>query len=520
MFEQSSLLRITRNDSINSHIDISLLPENWVGWSDSTSQAIKLKIYLKIVKTIIMMVKHTMLLPALAVVIIYLLPSATRAEVPGETNDEAAFTAKRAAHGYRLLVDTPLLQSDFSQEVFDNVWQIWPKPLREKARLSTPAERRQMAFSRYGLTPRADNPEKPLQYVVDSSGNWTMNCFACHGGTVYGKPVAGAPNNRFALQTLTEEIRQTKIKLAKPLSRMDLGSLVIPLGTTNGTTNAVVFGMGLMSQRDKDLNIVFSPPRRFIHHDMDAPAWWNFHKRPNLYIDGFAQKGHRGLMQFLMIPENDRSFFLEHEDDFRDVYTYISSLRPPKYHGAINDFLAAKGRQVFENNCARCHGSYGENPVYPNLRIELKDIGTDPVRLNALEIEGRSKYSRSWFAHANEQGEQKTVINPNGYVAPALDGIWASAPYLHNGSVPTLWHLLKPQTRPVVWKPVAHEFNEKLVGLSVKEVPQIPASESDPAIRRSYFDTRKLGKKNTGHDYPATLSDSQRHALLEYLKTL
>ena len=139
-----------------------------------------------------------------------------------------------AERGYRVLVDKALLTSDFTQEVFDSLWQCWPQELRSKAKNATKQERREMAFQRYGLTSRPADPEKPLQYVVDSEGNWTMNCFSCHGGTVYGQAYAGAPNNRFALQTLTEEIRRTKFKMGQPLSRMDVGSLVIPLGTTNG----------------------------------------------------------------------------------------------------------------------------------------------------------------------------------------------------------------------------------------------------------------------------------------------
>lgn len=437
-------------------------------------------------------------------------------DTPTQDDDET----QRAMNGYRLLVDTPFLKSDFNQEVFDNLWKVWPATLSEKARSATPQVRRRMAFQRYGLTARPDNPDKPLQYVVDGSGNWTMNCFACHGGKVYGKPFPGAPNNRFALQTLTEEVRQTKLQNGIPLARMDLGSLVIPLGTTNGTTNAVVFGMGLMHLRDKNLNVLVAPPKRFVHHDMDAPAWWSFYKRPSLYIDGFAQKGHRGLMQFLMIPENDRQFFLEHEDEFRDVYSYISSLRSPAYNGEIDEPLAARGQSLFESKCSQCHGTYGSPSVYPNIRIDLSDIGTDPVRLNALEVEGRIKYSQSWFAHAGEDMEQETVVDPKGYVAPPLDGIWASAPYLHNGSIPTLWHLLNPDSRPQVWRPVSERFDEKLVGISIEEVSEVPVSESDVAIRRSYFDTRKFGKSNKGHDYPAELSASQRRAVLEYLKTL
>ena len=437
---------------------------------------------------------------------------------PKKSSKESS--ADSASRGYRVLTEKAVLSSDFTQDVFDNLWQCWPEQLRLKAESASDDERRKMAFERYGLTPRPEAPEKPLQYVVDDDGNWTMNCFSCHGGSVYGKPFAGAPNNRFALQTLTEEIRKTKFKLGKPLSRMDVGSLVIPLGTTNGTTNAVVFGMGLMRQRDEDLNIIASAPKKFVHHDMDAPAWWNFHKKPNLYIDGFAQKGHRGLMQFMMIPENGRKFFLDHEDDFRDVYAYISSLRPPKYPGKVDSLLAEQGRVVFEQTCAECHGTYGKTPTYPNRRIPIREIGTDPVRLTALEVEGRKKYARSWFAHAGEVQEQDTIVDPDGYVAPALDGIWASAPYFHNGSVPTLWHLLNPSERPTVWRPVGEEVDAENVGLTTKAVKKVPFTELDAAVRRSYFDTRRFGKSNQGHDYPTVLTETERRAVLEYLKTL
>lgn len=430
-----------------------------------------------------------------------------------------------AKRGYEVLTELPLLTSDFDQEVFDNTWRTWPKPLREKAESASVEERRRMAFERYGLTPRSDkdsddDPGKPLQYVVDAAGNWTMNCFSCHGGSVYGTPTPGAPNNRFALQTMTEEIRATKFKLGKPLSRMDLGSLVIPLGTTHGTTNAVVFGMGLMSSRDAELNVIASSMETFTHHDMDAPPWWNFNKRPYIYIDGFAQKGHRGLMQFTLIPENGPEFFRDHEDDFRDVHAYLSSLTPPNYPHAIDIDLAEQGRALFNQTCAECHGTYGKNETYPNRCVPIGDIGTDPVRLTALSVDGRERYAKSWFAHVGEDDEQETIVDPVGYVAPPLDGIWASAPYFHNGSVPTLWHVLNPSSRPIVWRPTSQAFDEQHVGLAIETAAKVPLTEPDVAIRRTYFDTRRFGKGNGGHDYPDQLDDDEKRAVLEYLKTL
>jgi mono/diheme cytochrome c family protein len=337
---------------------------------------------------------------------------------------------------------------------------------------------------------------------------------------VYGTPLPGAPNNRFALQSLTEETFQTKLRQGKTPGRMDLGAIAIPLGTTNGTTNAVVFGMGLMNARDSRLNLLFAPPKVFVNHDMDAPPWWYFFKRPAMYIDGFAMKGHRGLMQFTLVPENGPDFYRKHEDDFRDVLAYITSLRPPKYPGSIDQTLASHGKSLFVKNCAQCHGTYGDDWTYPNVRVPLDEIGTDPVRLTALTEEGRKKYADSWFAHAGEADAQPTITAPDGYVAPPLDGIWASAPYLHNGSVPTLWHLLHPDRRPVVWRPVSAGMDEEKVGLTIEQVSEVPAEVDDMVFRRSFFDTRQFGKSGAGHTFPDVLSEQEKQAVLEYLKTL
>ncbi|WP_231615432.1 c-type cytochrome [Novipirellula artificiosorum] len=426
-----------------------------------------------------------------------------------------------AARGYRLLTETPVLPSDFDQHVFDEVWQAWPEPLCREAENATTQQRRKMAFDRYGLTPRPDDDSgKPLQYVVDAEGRWTMNCFACHGGSVYGDPTPGAPNNRFGLQTLSEEIRRTKFRLGEPLTRMDIGSLVVPLGTTHGTTNAVVFGMGLMQFRDEALNVIDRLPEKFTHHDMDAPPWWYFHKRPYLYIDGFAEKGHRGLMQFMLVPENGPEYFREHEDEFRDVFAYMASLRPPKYQGRVDEKLSLRGKHLFDQSCAECHGTYGDQGEYPNRRIPLSEIGTDPVRLTALPSEGRAKYAASWFAQRGPLQRQATVVDPDGYVAPPLDGVWASAPYFHNGSVPTLWHVLHPAQRPQVWRPISQQMDQAHVGLEIEVVEKVPLTEPDVAIRRTYFDTRRFGKSSAGHDYPDQLTEQEKWAVLEYLKTL
>jgi len=76
-----------------------------------------------------------------------------------------------AERGYRLLVSKAYLPADFDQPTFDALWKRWPAPLRERAAAATPEERQEMAFAYYGLTPRPENRDLPLQYVVDKRGH-------------------------------------------------------------------------------------------------------------------------------------------------------------------------------------------------------------------------------------------------------------------------------------------------------------------------------------------------------------
>lgn len=425
-----------------------------------------------------------------------------------------------AKRGHDLLLNKAFLLPDFDRETFDELWHTWEPPLREKAASASAEERRRMAFDRYGLIERPNDPQhRPLQYVVDQRGNWSMNCLACHQGKVAGQPIPGVPNSLYAMETLYEDVRATKVRLGKTLTHMDLGSMFMPLGGTTGTTNAVMFGVVLLAHRDADLNVV----RKLqtvptTHHDHDAPAWWHFHRKRMLYIDGFAPKAHRPLMQFLLVKENGPEKFRAWEKDYSDIYAYLESLRAPKYPWPIDRALAAEGEQVFRQNCASCHGTYGSNGRYPEKHVPIDVVGTDRVRLDALTPEHRRRYGQSWFASYNKP---PVVEEPGGYVAPPLDGVWASAPYFHNGAVPTLWHVLNPGKRPGIWRrSIDDGYDRDKVGLEVAAFESMPSSIESNADRRRYFDTTKKGKSAAGHLFPDKLTESQKRSVLEYLKTL
>ncbi len=433
----------------------------------------------------------------------------------------AAHAAEATTACLELLLTRNYLPPDFDQEVFDALWTTWPEPLRSRAEGATPEQRRRLAMERYGLDPHPDDPSRSLQYVRGADGSWTMSCLACHQGQVAGRVIPGLPNSNYALETLTEEVRLVKVKQRKPFGHMDMGSLLLPLGTTNGTTNAVIFGVALMRHRDAELNIIQRPPRfDLVHHDMDAPAWWHYRRRTGIYADGFAPKGHRMLMQFLLVKENGPERFAEWEDEFGRIEQWIESLEPPRWPWAIDAALAERGREVFANHCASCHGTYGPDGNYPERMVALDEIGTDRVRFDSLTLKERGDLNESWFGnHGRDIASLRNREPPTGYVAPPLDGVWATAPYFHNGSVPTLWHVLHPDERPSAWQRTRSGYDQAKVGLEIKTAAAPPA-KLPSAERRTWFDTSKPGKSAAGHDFPDALDEAEKAAVLEYLKSL
>ena len=124
----------------------------------------------------------------------------------------------------------------------------------------------------------------------------------------------------------------------------------------------------------------------------------------------------------------------------RDFETVIRHLRPPRYPYAIDHALAAKGKALFyadEIGCAKCHGVHDENGGVQWTGMHM-DVGTDRARIEVVTDGFIDAFNRSPLA---AEGRLEASA---GYAATPLTGVWANYPYLHNGSVPTLHHLLGP----------------------------------------------------------------------------
>src|SRR5213075_1927755 len=119
-------------------------------------------------------------------------------------------------------------------------------------------------------------------------------------------------------------------------------------------------------------------------------------------------------------------------------------------------------------------------------------------------------------------GQMSFLAPAPGYVAPPLDGIWATAPYLHNGSVPTLRALLDSSLRAKFFSRSydTSDYDRDAVGWRV--TPQPTGQSSPPSgVHASYiYDTTVLGYGNGGHTFGDALTPDERDAVIEYLKTL
>lgn len=245
----------------------------------------------------------------------------------------------------------------------------------------------------------------------------------------------------------------------------------------------------------------------------DMPSVWNLKK----YV---WDKGHR--MNYAGDSHDATSVIMDsalgllgappkHKEDFvgqvKWLHDYLSELPPPKYPFPINEAKAATGKPLFDAHCASCHRSEKTGTPLP-----LAEVGTDRGRLDSWNKGAAVKANQV----VKEMGLQRRGLveeDLKGYVAAFLDGIWLKAPYLHNGSVPTLRDLLEPAAkRPkVFWR-----------GYDVYDPVKVGFVSDGPEAQRvgTRLDTGSKAGGNQGHEFGTGLTAVEKEALLEYLKTL
>ena len=246
----------------------------------------------------------------------------------------------------------------------------------------------------------------------------------------------------------------------------------------------------------------------------DVPPWWLLKKKHAMFYNGFGRGDFgRFLMASNLLTVTDTSEAAEVDKHFNDVLAWIYSLQPPVYPQTINTKLAESGQLIFEASCSGCHGTYGKDADYPNLLIPEETIQTDSLLYssNYSSPQFVNWFNQSWFTTGDHPA---MLVHFKGYIAPPLDGIWATAPYLHNGSVPNLETLLNSKLRPKYW---SRDFKNPQYDI---DSPGWKYKEESVAVNKDTYNTTLKGYSNAGHTFGDKLSNEERTALIEYLKTL
>lgn len=386
-----------------------------------------------------------------------------------------------------------------------------------------------------GRTGDADGILFRFNVVTASNGVKVVvpTCLACHAEHLNGELIVGLGSNTYDYTTNQATQFQTADLAVKflygenspewaayyPASRAYQAIGAYVLTKTRGPNPADKIFAALSAHRNSADLIWLDAPQFDIPLEVaptDVPAWWLMKKKNALYYNGLG-KGDFGRLSTAsgMLTVLDSAEARKIDNRFPDLMAWIRTIEPPVYPYPIDQTLASAGKTVFEKNCSKCHGTYGNEDTYPNLLVHLDTIGTDPMLSQAYQTypEHPNWYNGSWYA----QNPHKAQLLPHhGYVAPPLDGIWATAPYLHNASVPTLEDLLDSPQRPVYWKRVFENTEANYDKIKVGWKYTVETSKTDVDT----YDTTLPGYGNGGHRFGDKLTAEERRAVVEYLKTL
>lgn len=252
---------------------------------------------------------------------------------------------------------------------------------------------------------------------------------------------------------------------------------------------------------------VFGFPDDSTIGTVDLPQIWNQKPREGMWLhwDGnnnaIRERNYAAAMAIGATPDSVLV------DSFTRITDWLLTKQPDPFPYPIDQSKADAGKPLWDQYCADCH-AFGKTYT-GQVTTSIQELGTDRYRLDSFTVGLVDKFHTFKKPPFDFEAYRKT----QSYSNTPLDGVWARAPYLHNGSVPTLWDLLQlPDNRPKSFYKGYSVYDEQKAGF----ISAGAKAESQGWL----LDTSLLGNGNGGHLYGTDLSDQEKWELIEFMKTL
>lgn len=416
------------------------------------------------------------------------------------------------------------------------------------------------------------------------------NCFGCHSGVVNGQVVAGLGNNavmqrtpkpddykgpnmfKFASLIKTDgekKAMQTIMEMSKGVNSP------VPPVTSRGDNYGpfAVWAHGAMLEDPANKGMIVSYEKNeltdLIENNMAPPVdpmpWWlmKYKERDYWYSDGAPDDGAHFSFNFSSSNEVANDIHESHVESTSKALAFARETQSPIYPGQLDAELVKKGADIFHGRvepveaanfkaCFECHGTYTKKSATADFSkpggwhvayegdAELRNVSTDNEYnkiVQALRPISEHITGLDEFYKAQERPDLTPVfdhLEGKGYVPPPLVGVWATAPYFHNGSVPTVEAVLNSKLRPAIWKREISPFEYDLerMGLEFEPLTRVeydssvavtasaPYQSKESLDTMFLYDTEAFGRGNMGHTFGDKLTDSERASVMEFLKSL
>lgn len=414
------------------------------------------------------------------------------------------------------------------------------------------------------------------------------NCFSCHSGVVNGTVVAGLGSNAVMQQPPRPEgtAGPDLMKLAADLSPAEQKVVAASLKTGYGVRSPTaertsrgdnfgpfgVWAHGAQLEDPANKGLAVSRAKTeltdLIENNMAPPVnpmpWWLMKYKPYDYWYGDGNPYDAGHFSFNFTGSQDNANDIHpaHVASTAKALAFARETVSPVFPNALDADLVQKGADLFHDRtepadtfgfraCYECHGTYTKLGPEPDFSVpgswsvdydgtELKNARTDSEYNQIVQALGPINDHISLlqqFFEGQGKPELGTIYAPlegKGYVPPPLVGVWATAPYFHNGSVPTVEAVLSSKLRPVIWarSQDPNVYDLESLGMVFSTLSRDELEASDDKLRTAphmsqgsldqmfLYDTTGFGRGNMGHRFGDSLTREERMAVIEFLKSL